>query len=159
MTMNQVPLPESSSNFTKHIQVLLYPYEEERPKAIKAVFEGNRRHAQRRYLFADAKLRWRETQAYVHDILTTSKYNGRKYTFRVFFKRYKGLPKNQAIRALANAANAFEGDVLVAAIGPDVGLRNLNTALQRRAANNAVAKLSRRLTPFRKKRFPARITL
>lgn len=90
----------------------------------------------RRYLDALGTLSGARTQPYVHDIIVTVTYRRKTYTFRVFFKRHKMLSRNKAIHALANTD--VRGDVLLAAVGKKVDIRNLRGGEECRAADLAV---------------------
>ena len=91
-----------------------------------------------RYLLAADQLSEPRMQPYVHDSIVTTCHRGKKYVFRIFYKRHKFLPVNQALQQLAGVE--MEGDVLVVAVGKKVGIRNIQSNLEMRAAERAVQK-------------------
>ncbi|TRM59715.1 hypothetical protein BD626DRAFT_408616 [Schizophyllum amplum] len=141
MGMYQRPLPRSRTIYTKRFRALLFPCQKARPKAVEATYQGDRLHPERgRYVFASEEMDHRRLQPYIHDIVVSTTYRRERYTFRVFFKRHRHLPQNAAISALPGATVTFDGDVLVTSVGPICGIRNLNSAVQRRAARRTVCR-------------------
>ena len=128
--------------YAGQIRALLYPWQGTSPRGIPVPFQGDRRHPQRRrYLYVAPELTRCDSRDYVHDVILDGTYAGRRYTFRVFFRRDCRLKKNAAIRRLSGGGQAtFEGDVLVVAMGPRSGLRNLRGALERRAADFCICR-------------------
>ena len=118
----------------------MYPCLEDRGKGVVVSYQGDRRRPNRRYLYAADELGYRRQQSYVHDIIVNIAVGGRRYRFRVFFKRHKALPENQAIKALPGATVTFDGDVVLAAIGPRVAIRNMGPRAERAAADIAICK-------------------
>ena len=118
----------------------IYRCDEDRPTPIEPFFAGDERDPKTRYMYAREALRGREIWDEIHDMVVTSVYKRKKRRFMVFFKRHNELQKNLAIRSLPGAANVFEGDVLVAAMGPKHGIRNLSSTEERKAANDAIVK-------------------
>ncbi|KAH7874201.1 hypothetical protein F5879DRAFT_1067459, partial [Lentinula edodes] len=111
-----------------------------------------------RFVLASAELPHPQTQPYIHDSIVKVVHRGKQYKFRVFFKRHKLLPTNQAILQLAGAP--MDGDVLVVACGTKVGIRNIRGRLETRAADKAVKRFAQHIAPFRTRRtFPASVSL
>lgn len=97
------------------------------------------RHLQSgRYLLVADQLSDARMQPYVHDSIVTTNHRGKRYVFRIFYKRHKLLPMNQALQQLAGVQ--MEGDVLVVAVGKKVSIRNIHSSLEMRAAERAVQK-------------------
>ncbi|KAK7443824.1 hypothetical protein VKT23_015605 [Stygiomarasmius scandens] len=156
MNHNQIPVTTTSS-FTS-VRTRLYPANSSNPLTISTYFHENTSHPGRRYLFALDTLTDARTQPYVHDVVVTIIYRNKTYKFRVFFKRHKLLPINRAVRRLCGVN--VEGDVLLAAVGKTVEIRNLRGGDERRAADLAVKKLMNFLSPLRtRRRFPAEVSV
>lgn len=104
---------------------------------VQVYYREDTRHPEwGRYLLASDELSGPREQPYIHDTVIRIKHRRKDYTFRVFYKRHKMLPINQAVQALAGVA--MEGDVLVVACGKRVGIRNLSSRLEAQAAEHAV---------------------
>ncbi|KAH7872422.1 uncharacterized protein C8R40DRAFT_1052363, partial [Lentinula edodes] len=88
-----------------------------------------------RFVLASDELSHPRTQSYVHDTIVSISHLGKRYKFRLFYKRHKLLPVNQAIQHLADVS--LEGDVLVLVCGTKVEIRNLRSN-ELRAAEKAV---------------------
>ncbi|KAL1657530.1 hypothetical protein EV715DRAFT_268667 [Schizophyllum commune] len=161
MGMHQKPLKKTSTLYARTLKALLYPWNEKRPKAVSVTYQGDRRHPERgRYVYAGEELDHQKRQPYIHDLIVHGTYNRRQHQFRVFFKRHCRLPKNAAIRALRGATVSFNSDVLVVAMGPRNGIRNLRGVNERLAANACLRQLTRRLGDLRVRKYiPAEITL
>ncbi|KAJ3847059.1 hypothetical protein EV368DRAFT_51853, partial [Lentinula lateritia] len=111
-----------------------------------------------RFVLASTELPHPQTQPYIHDSIVKVVHRGKQYKFRVFYKRHKLLPTNQAILQLAGAP--MDGDVLVVACGTKVGIRNFGSRLEIRAADKAVKRFAQHIAPFRTRRtFPASVSL
>ncbi|KAJ3897220.1 hypothetical protein F5879DRAFT_814131, partial [Lentinula edodes] len=110
-----------------------------------------------RFVLASEELSHPKTQSYVHDTTVSISHLGKRYKFRLFFKRHKLLPVNQAIMRLANVS--MEGDVLVLVCGSKVEIRNLRSD-ELRAADKAVRQFSQVIAPILRTRrtFPAYIS-
>ncbi|KAK7448104.1 hypothetical protein VKT23_013862 [Stygiomarasmius scandens] len=158
MGMNQNQIPVTTTSSFKSVQTRLYPANSWNALTVSTYFHENTSHPGRRYLLALGTLADARTQPYIHDVVVTITYRNKTYKFRVFFKRHKLLPINQAIRRLSRVS--VEGDVLLAAVGKTVEIRNLRGGDERRAADLAVKKLMRFLSPLRTRRcFPAEVSV
>ncbi|KAJ3736234.1 hypothetical protein DFJ43DRAFT_990276, partial [Lentinula guzmanii] len=116
--------------------------------------EAPRSPQHNRYVMASTNLMGARLQPYIHDCVVKIGHRRRQFTFRIFYKRHKFLPVNQAIQALAGVA--IEGDVLIVACGKKVAVRNMQNRLEARAAEQAVKRFAQGLGPFRTRRsFPA----
>ncbi|KAJ3709585.1 hypothetical protein C8R42DRAFT_598022, partial [Lentinula raphanica] len=91
-------------------------------------------------------------QRHIHDTIVDVRHRGKRYSFRIFYKRHKKLPRNRAVRE--SAKRVMDGDILVVAFGPRVGARNMRGRLEEAAAHVALMKLAKHISPFRQKRFP-----
>lgn len=116
-----------------------YKTNEQHPVPAQVLYcEDHRQPEKGRYLLAADQLSDAKRQPYVHDCTVTTTFRRRRYAFRIFYKRHKHLPLNQAVHTVANVA--MEGDVIVVAYGKRVGLRNMRSRLEMRAAQDAVQK-------------------
>ncbi|THV00403.1 hypothetical protein K435DRAFT_854751 [Dendrothele bispora CBS 962.96] len=155
MGMNQVYVSPLASPVSKRIRARLYPADRQVPLSVSSYYRGD---PTQRYVLALDTLSGAKTQPYVHDVVVSVTYRRKAYKFRVFFKRHKLLPINQAVRQLAGID--VEGDVLVVAVGKKVNIRNLRGREENRAADLALRRLMQRLTPLRTRpTFPAKMTV
>ncbi|KAK7433594.1 hypothetical protein VKT23_020698 [Stygiomarasmius scandens] len=138
MGMNQNQIPVTTTSSFKSVRTRLYPANNPNPLTVSTYLHENTSHPGRRYLFALDTLADARTQPYIHDIFVNTTYRNKRYRFRVFLKRHMLLQINRAIRRLSGV-NA-EGDVLLAAVGKTVEIRNLRGGNERRAADLAVKK-------------------
>ncbi|KAJ3871271.1 hypothetical protein F5051DRAFT_341151, partial [Lentinula edodes] len=111
-----------------------------------------------RFVLASDELSHPRTQSYVHDTIVSISHLGKRYKFRLFYKRHKLLPVNQAIQHLADVS--LEGDVLVLVCGTKVEIRNLRSN-ELRAAEKAVRQFAQVIAPTLRTRrtFPVYISL
>ncbi|KAJ3766487.1 hypothetical protein FB446DRAFT_653722, partial [Lentinula raphanica] len=122
---------------TKTIRARLYSTNLNLPKAVTArVRHNTRRPANDRFVYASHLLSGQRTQPYVHDAVVKIRYEGRIFTFLVFFKRHKLLPVNVSIQNIGG--RIMRGDVLLVACGTKVSVRNLRSGLEDRAADRAI---------------------
>ncbi|KAJ3753727.1 hypothetical protein EV360DRAFT_74277 [Lentinula raphanica] len=157
MGMNQLPLRTNRNTRTHSVRARIYRFNGARSQPVQACYqEETSALGKRRYVFATETLSYPKMQRYVHDSIVDVVYYGRLYTFRVFYRRHKRLPTNQRILQLTGIE--MDGDVLVVAYGTRFGVRNFRGNVEAQAADEAVRKLARALTPFRTKRkFPSHI--
>ncbi|KAJ3885406.1 hypothetical protein GG344DRAFT_59283, partial [Lentinula edodes] len=111
-----------------------------------------------RFVLASDELSHPRTQSYVHDTIVSISHLGKRYKFRLFYKRHKLLPVNQAIQHLADVS--LEGDVLVLVCGTKVEIRNLRSN-ELRVAEKAVRQFAQVIAPTLRTRrtFPVYISL
>ncbi|KAE9382938.1 hypothetical protein BT96DRAFT_1009845 [Gymnopus androsaceus JB14] len=159
MGMNQIPLLPSRTMVARSVRARIYRTCQPSGEPTQVFYREDPHQPQRgRYLLAADQLSDPRMQPYVHDSIVTIFYRGKKYVFRVFYKRHKFLPINQALQNLAGVL--MEGDVLVVAMGSKVGIRNIRDNLEMRVAERAVQKFAQKLAPFRNRRtFPSSITV
>ncbi|KAJ3779633.1 hypothetical protein GGU10DRAFT_382120 [Lentinula aff. detonsa] len=157
MGMNQIPLPPSHTMVVRSVRARIYRANQILGEPTQVFYREDPRQVQRgRYLLVADQLSDPRMQPCVHDSIVTTCHRGKKYVFRIFYKRHKCLPVNQALQQLAGVE--MEGDVLVVAVGKKVGIRNIHSNLEMRAAERAVQKFAQKLAPFRNRRtFPSSI--
>lgn len=100
--------------------------------------EDTRQLHKGRHLLISDQLSDPRIQPYVHDCIVTTVFRHKRYVFRVFYKRHKLLPVNQALRRLTGVD--MEGDVVIVAVGKTVNIRNIQNGLEMRAADHAMKK-------------------
>ncbi|THV01599.1 hypothetical protein K435DRAFT_853616 [Dendrothele bispora CBS 962.96] len=158
MVMNQEQIPVTATSTFRPVRTLLYPTNKPYPIIVSTNYHENSMHPGQRQLLAVDVLTGARTQPYIHDVVVTIAHRNKTYKFRIFFKRHKLLRTNRGIRRLAGVR--VEGDVLLAAVGKNVDIRNLRGGEERRAANLAVKRTMKALSPLRtRRRFPAKLSL
>ncbi|KAJ3899334.1 hypothetical protein F5879DRAFT_811088 [Lentinula edodes] len=143
----------------RSVRARIYRADNPNPASIKVFYREDPLRLERgRFVVASTELSHPKTQPYIHDSIVKVVHRGKQYKFRVFFKRHKSLPINQAILQLIGAP--MDGDVLVVACGTKVGVKNFRTRLEARAADKAVKRFAQYIAPFRTRRtFPALLYL
>ncbi|THU76232.1 hypothetical protein K435DRAFT_655195, partial [Dendrothele bispora CBS 962.96] len=131
-------LSNSLQFVSKGVRTRVYHADRATPSSVIINYRENRAQPGRRYLLVLDAFSGARTQPYVHDVIVSVIYRRKPYKFRIFFKRHMLLPKNRAIRELTGVD--IEGDVVVAAVGKKVDIRNLRGGIETKAADYAVVR-------------------
>ncbi|KAJ3766152.1 hypothetical protein FB446DRAFT_654206 [Lentinula raphanica] len=157
MGMHQVPLPATNTTFMKRVRACFFPAGAQTSRPISVFYRGDSLQYGRRNVLANEELMKPRGVNYVHDVIVNINYEGKNYTYRVFFRRYMTLPANQPIRNLAGPNVRMEGDLLVVGCGKRVEVRNLGGRQDLLAMREAVRRMARRLSPMRPRRSIPRV--
>ncbi|KAJ3714861.1 hypothetical protein C8R42DRAFT_646303 [Lentinula raphanica] len=150
MPRNQKHCEPGPQTITRKIRARIYQARSPRPETRDVLFASTLLIPHREMFLVSEELSG-SRQRHIHDTIVDVRHRGKRYSFRIFYKRHKKLPRNRAVRE--SAKRVMDGDILVVAFGPE-SVRVTCAEDSRKRRTCCLNETGQTHQPFQAKRFP-----